>query len=449
MTLNAPHKLSTEHRAHKKTESSRTMADASGPEAEPSDWSFLLKWNNYSGAEDNGDLASWEPEDELLQESGSSTADEDELTEAQTATTGSKIDDDEIVNIINASIAHYTSIWEPNSGVPKEDWIVYEPEKMWEDAESKGKRQQMISRYKAEVDWYTGGLDRLCEEIMEFPGSNSDAVRQQCKNLEMTVYNLELASWLLSIYSLSPESDSDGDIHDTERGGQSQLAPVDQSDQHAAAGIIDLGSPPASSIGDANEVSYVSPVAATAEEHTPTFLPLNLQDIHTANHGDEPEQASLATVRRWLWRDLIETQDRKRVVLKALHELHAADRENIRSRLKVVGKAKCRQEIKAYINMLSRDEPRIHGVLQRDFVKIQIIGRLFFSWWYCDDYSTKAPSRADLGELSDELSNSPLDLDVFYDFLCKIMDTTFSQEALQHPDRPSQAEIIEISDDED
>jgi hypothetical protein len=47
------------------------------------------------------------------------------------------------------------------------------------------------------------------------------------------------------------------------------------------------------------------------------------------------------------------------------------------------------------------------------------------------------------------LSEGSPDPATFCEYLGKIMTTTFSPLALQNPDQPSQAEIIEISDDDD
>ena len=75
---------------------------------------------------------------------------------------------------------------------------------------------------------------------------------------------------------------------------------------------------------------------------------------------------------------------------------------------------------------------------------------LFLSWWLCRDYY-KEPnaSAAELEELKRCIDDGSAEIATFYDYLHTIMRTTFSEQALQHPEQPSQAEIIEISDDDD
>ncbi|KAH9872880.1 hypothetical protein J1614_005274 [Plenodomus biglobosus] len=477
-------------------ESLRTLPETLDSDIENGDWSHLLKWKQSNGDEQDVDMERLdELEDEALRGDGESSEDEpseapddeeDEALRTHQTQARCKLDQDEIVSIINESIEHYTNTWEPNAGIPKEDWIVYEPEKLWKDAENKAQRQTLVRNYEAEVAYYAIGLDMLCNEIMKFPGSNADAVRRQCKNLEMTVNNLELARWLLSIYALSPESDSDDDAHDAEHGDQhyhrnlvSRPTGVAQPDPNAAE-IVDLGSPPASLTSETDgaltpdlayprlaseiaieherdrmetETTAVNPpdtpgarIAMTVEESMP-ILQGSTEFKPPNNHGDEPEQASLATVRRWDWKTLTDAQDRKRVVSKAIYGLHATHREDIRSRIQLVGRNKMRREMKAYIDMLTNEESRIHGVLPRDLLKIATFSRLFISWVYCDDYFLKEPSRQK--SLSRDIGDGSSDFEVFFDFLSTIMKTTFGEEALQHPERPSQAEIIEISDDDD
>jgi hypothetical protein len=164
--------------------------------------------------------------------------------------------------------------------------------------------------------------------------------------------------------------------------------------------------------------------------------------------GDEPEKASIAFARRWKWSELVDTRDRKRIVTKALHEMKSEDREIIRDRLRTVGKADMIREIPACIRMLAKNETKMPGVLLRDMPKIITFSRLFLCWWLCDNYFRLEPSRWCLEELEQCLQEGSPDPSTFCDYLNAIMTTTFSREALRNPEQPSQAEIIEISDDD-
>ncbi|OAK94877.1 hypothetical protein IQ06DRAFT_298344 [Phaeosphaeriaceae sp. SRC1lsM3a] len=168
-----------------------------------------------------------------------------------------------------------------------------------------------------------------------------------------------------------------------------------------------------------------------------------------ARYGDEPEQASIVSARRWKWEDLRNTEDRKRIATKAVLEMKSIDRETIRQRLETVSKVDIIREVPACVEMLAKNEIRMHGVLPRDLPKIVIFTRLFLCWWLCDNYFRAEPSNWDLDELQKCLQEKSPDPSAFYDYLHKIMSTTFSTEALRHPERPSQVEIIEISDDEE
>lgn len=449
-----------------------------------SQWDHLLRWQLLDGDEevDIMDLDDSESEEqydaiegalEEIDEAADGTEENEVLPEQGPGR--SRMTQDAVVNIINECIEHYIQSWVPNKryeGMSRDEEISYDPERMWEDAENLGQRQQLIAKHEADLAYYSQRLDILCDEILKFPGSSAATVRRQCKNLELTVDSMELAEWLLSIYKLGPVSDSDEDDIMVEPSLPGQTRPtVDPS------GLIDLGAPMSPAFDNDNndqatielhddlvtirEQECSQPDEARAdlnnvlnsiEESFPSFSEpqsSNLASNSIFNHGDEPEIASITTIRRWRWMDLTGTQDRKRVVSKAILELRSEDREMIRSRLNLVGKVSMQGEMLACIDMMTRGDARMNGVLPRDQQKITVFTNLFVSWWLCDDYVTKTPKKAELEELAHCLQQSSPDPDKFYDYLFMVMSTTFSIEALKNPDRPSQAEVIEISDDDD
>jgi hypothetical protein len=293
---------------------------------------------------------------------------------------------------------------------------------------------------------------------------------------------MELAAWLRDIYRLKPVDHSDEHVLDD----QDVAATYDQSrlQQHTsvpqvkpANDIIDLGSPSGSSNiddGDASPVDVdlaADPVEGQFDIQTRSSTPDSVIEdsvepvvyahpgllepdgglpTHTpVNHGDEPENASIATVRRWRWEDLVVHLDRKRIVSKTIQEMKFNDREVIRSRIRLVGKTNLIKEIRACVAMLCRGESKLQGVLIRDMPKIITFTKLFLSWWFCSSYSRgPEPSNTDLKELIQCMDTGVAETSTFYDYVCTIMRTTFSEQALRHPDQPSQAEIIEISDDD-
>lgn len=166
-------------------------------------------------------------------------------------------------------------------------------------------------------------------------------------------------------------------------------------------------------------------------------------------HGNMPQEASIMTSDRWSWDHLQSAQDRKRIVTKVVRDMPAADRDIVRQRLATVEKADILREIPVCVQMLANSETRMHGVLPRDLAKIKVFARLFLSWWLCDNYFRAEPSEWDLNELQKCLEEQSPDPSAFYDYVLKIMNTTFSAEALEHPTRPSQAEVIDLISDDD
>ncbi|RMZ70909.1 chromatin-remodeling complex atpase chain isw-1 [Pyrenophora seminiperda CCB06] len=267
---------------------------------------------------------------------------------------------------------------------------------------------------------------------------------------------MELAGWMKDIYQLPPVANSD----EKDEPQPHDYPPVHPSQPGAFVEIIDLGSPSVSSgdevvmPGDAADIrrrsstpdsiitESVEPIIATHPELISAAIPVN--------HTDESQLASISTIRRCLLADLIEYSDRKRVVSKAISKLRADDRELIRNRVQLIGKMASTREITACVDMLWSGESKLRGVLPRDMPKILVFVNLFLSWWFCRDY-LKGPkaSKADLADLKLSIEDGSAKMDVFYDYVHTVMGTTFSEKALQHPERPSQAEIIEISDDDD
>lgn len=438
-------------------------------------WDHLLRWQELDGDQevDMADLDDSEIEDQ--NELGDSLEEEvildHETVQEDPPHVSSKLSHDEIVNIINERIEYYTHLWEPNKGVLKGEEISYNPEQMWEEAEAAGLRQRYMVTYEAELAYYRQRLDELCDHIIKFPGSNADQVRRQCINLELTVDSMELAEWLSSIYRLEPESDSDGggetgpsSTNTTILERKPQLSLLNYRPEGAIE-VIDLDSSPPTSANEDEPISHeFQPTSPSRPRPPNSIITDTIEPNHDQSHtsipglqlepmtnlGDEPEHASIATVQRWKWSDLTGTQDRKRIVSKAVLELRGEDREQMRGRLKFVRRATLAREMNSCIDMLSRGDINMLGVLPRDLPKIRIMTSLFFSWWFCDQFSHRIPQMRQLEELAQCSKEDNLLSNMFLDYLSTLMSTTFSKEALQHPLRPSQSEVIDlVSDDEE
>ncbi|KAF2028977.1 hypothetical protein EK21DRAFT_29404, partial [Setomelanomma holmii] len=393
-----------------------------------------------------------------------------------------KLNQDEIVNILNEYIEHYTNTWTPEQEAQRGEKL--DPVAMWEDADAAGTRHQLIEKYKSDRAYYQQRLDNLCDQVLQTLGSNAEKVCLQCRNLEETISMMEFSDWLVGIYSLAPDKDTEDESPErsTNHAGSTEYTESKRENEHLTrqtqlAQIIDLGSPTESSVSEQDEMlvdssptpgseierqtprspeRFHSTDAVIADTIEPAAKPVpppptarTATSRSLAQLGDEPENASIASARRWRWTDLIDSQDRKRVVIKALLELNSDDLEIIRTRLRTVGKADMIREIPASLQMFSRKETKMHGVLQRDMPKIVTSTKLFLCWWLCDNYFRANPSMWHLEELQNCLEEGSPDPSTFCDFLSTVMRTTFSPDALRNPDQPSQREIIEISDDDE
>ncbi|KAJ4988720.1 hypothetical protein SVAN01_05853 [Stagonosporopsis vannaccii] len=471
------------------------------PPAEPGAWDFLTKWE----ATDNTIISGIE-EDEYCSDvsGGSSDAIEiaeqeseegDDITHEAPAARPSRLGTDKVIQIINDCIKMYTEAWTPGKGEMKhkdetgqaEVPVTYDALALWEDAEAAGQREQLAERYELEAEYYRQRLDKLCEEISKDPGDTISGVQMKCRNLEVTVELLERASWLEGLYKLPPDISSDDESHDkTPYSADKTQGPGAQSAASAEHGIpraqiFDLGTPSDSEVSEDestfpgeipttlaqansyNQIGQIVSVGLLASDAVivstiETAGPAAASNPHPtvrsrAPLSDAPEDASFSAVRRWNWAQLEETQDRKRIVSKAICELESTDLDLIRKRFQVVGRANMVREISACIDMILHGDMRMPGILPQDLPKILIFAKLFLCWWLCGNYFQKDPSVTDLAEMRDCQRNRSLDPITFCDYVGTILSTTFSQAALKRPAQPSaqpsHAEIIVISSDDE
>ncbi|KAG9196164.1 hypothetical protein G6011_01285 [Alternaria panax] len=462
------------------------------------DYSHLLKWQNIADGdrivhssdedelEDENNLRlvdAAEDDTQAIEEQHDDAAEEQHDDAVKETNIRPKLSRDRIIAIINERIEFFTNAWVLNKGVARDREVDYDPETMWNEAEVNGQREGLVHKYEADHKYLRQRLNILCDEILKFPGSNTEQVQRQCSNLEVTVDSMEHAAWLRNIYNLEPVNNTD---EDQVMDNQDTATTRDQSDLRqnipapqvgSANEIIDLGSPSGSSdVADGNASPFDNDVgvaadltnqfdARTRSSTRDSIIVDSVEPVVYAhpglletggslptrmpvNHGDEPENASIASVRRWNWQDLVEHLDRKRAVSKTIQELKSKDREMIRSRIRNIRKTNLSDEIRACIDMLCKGQTKLQGVLPRDMPKILTFTKLFLSWWFCSNYSQgPEASKKDLEELKECMDDGAAETSTFYDYAYTIMGTTFSEQALQHPDQPSQAEIIEISDE--
>ncbi|KAH6622279.1 hypothetical protein C7974DRAFT_219367 [Boeremia exigua] len=456
---------------------------------ESGSWNYLAKWittdesiigdieeEHYSDVSDESAEAAQDAD--LESEEGDDVSPEGPMIKP------SKLGTDKVTEIINDCIDMYTKAWRPGKDETKykdekgqaEVPVVYDALALWEEAEAAGQREEFAEKHKLEADYYRHRLNQLCEEISKDPGSTITGVKTKCRNLEVTVDLLERATWLEEIYRLPPDATSDGES----QGEPSVLNNKAQSPTARPtppSQIIDLGSPSDTSEPEDDEVpltgvsatpvQYIdgndpdqkvqigastsdsiiidtieSPLRGSVATSTPT--------VHSRALLDEaPEHASVSTVNRWSWDQLEETQDRKRAVSKAINELSSTERRTIKQRLQSVGRANMVREILTCIDMFLRGDNKIPGVLPQDLSKIVTFTKLFLCWWSCSNCFKRDLSKLELAELAECLRQHAPDPATFHDYVSTVLSTTFSHAALSRSTQPSQAEIIEISDDDE
>ncbi|KAF9695011.1 hypothetical protein EKO04_007050 [Ascochyta lentis] len=460
-------------------------------------WHYLSKWQAADGSivelddleeeEHYSNVSDTSPEG--VEEPGYESGKSEDLPAGGYTLGPSNLDKDRVTEIINECIEVYTNAWKPGKGETKhkdergvgEAPVVYDIATMRKEAEAAGQREKLVRTYLAEAEYYRYRIDKICDEILEDPGDTVASVKMKCRNLEVTVELLEQANWLASVYE-TPSDSNNGDDSQTEDSVVSNnphlpaAQPLERSQQQISpVEFIDLGTPSDSSDFESDHEPLKDGSTTPArnkdkrEPSTQTRVlapePMIADTIETPNLvaaaatltarssrtplGDAPEHASIATVSRWTWPQLIETQDRKRIVSKAIHDLSPHKKEMIRQRLQNVGRTNMIREIPACVDMLLRGDARMPGILPQDLPKIVTFTKLFLCWWLCGDYFSEEPSKQGLEELARCLRQNSPDPATFCDYVDTILNTTFSHAALSNPMQPSQAEIIEISDDDE
>lgn len=150
-----------------------------------------------------------------------------------------------------------------------------------------------------------------------------------------------------------------------------------------------------------DRLSTSDPVIVTIETPGPPVITSTLNTVRSrVPLGDAPEHSSIATVSRWSWSQLIDTQDRKRIVSKAIHDLSSEEREIMRQRLQKVGRANMSREIPVCVSMLSHGDKRLPGILPQDLPKIVTFTKVFLCGRLCGNYMVEDPSEDRLEELA-------------------------------------------------
>jgi hypothetical protein len=461
----------------------------------------IIEWDKedwgYAGDEEDEDDEGASPTRDVMEDAQSATegSDYDELDATETAmrqatqqplVRAGKVPMEDVIKIINDSMEAFANEWSPSKDpdlAPENNEL--DPIRLWEDAEALGRRDGLVENYKFEVQNYENKLDTLAAEICKIPQNSEKQVRQHCRNLEVHVHNLEAAKWYLSIYEMPPvdsEHSSAGEQHDVEvidlgsssessesgddKGiivGTEEQAIIETRPETNNRAVAGKATDAAGTVPTPYQESDVEMVLDCIPSVAPDLIlprrleltriksPASESGILSSTEPDRtrrsrPEIASILTVSGWAMRDLV--GDEKKVVMKVMLEMSRQDREMIHKRIRAIKKSNLLKEISTCIDMLSRKEQKMPGVLPSDLPKIKAITRFFLCWYFKDDYMQRMPTDDQLHDLATEPDRCD-DFEMFYTFVHWILHNTFSEEAFRNAHAPSEAELIVISDDEE
>lgn len=154
-------------------------APGTGPSTEEApidtqDWNHLLRWEQEQTTDDIVDFAAEEDLEDVDSEDEDPHDGQDEEDEdLEEVPSRSKLSQEEVVDVINERIEFYTTSWRPNKGVDRGQEVDYDTVRMWEDAEVSGQREALVQKYESEHAYYRQRLDRICDEIVKYPGRNA------------------------------------------------------------------------------------------------------------------------------------------------------------------------------------------------------------------------------------------------------------------------------------
>ncbi|KAK5256092.1 hypothetical protein LTR16_004032, partial [Cryomyces antarcticus] len=151
----------------------------------------------------------------------------------------------------------------------------------------------------------------------------------------------------------------------------------------------------------------------------------------------DPEKATDAEISGWDWDELEERNDRKRIVIKILHNLEENKYDSMRKRISKVLKGDFVDETKRAVGAIKRKEDWMAGSEARDFRVIKRFARLYICWTYNAHqyWNGPIPEEIALGTCQKK------DTDSFYWFVHLVMT---QQQIRESPQRRS---VQEISDD--
>ncbi|OCL05733.1 hypothetical protein AOQ84DRAFT_298354 [Glonium stellatum] len=166
------------------------------------------------------------------------------------------------------------------------------------------------------------------------------------------------------------------------------------------------------SVIDLTFSSDASPTTDTPVRSYPTEIPAS-QKFNGA-----PENSSPAEIKNWNWGELIQRDDRKRLIIKLLSTIDSTDRNMMKHRIQEVKERFFVDELKRGLGALCSGRLRIEGVQQDTFEKIIKFSRLYICWHSCSPkWWNNNFDKQGLQEMVQDINNNRKKLEDFYRFL--------------------------------
>ncbi|KAF2273839.1 uncharacterized protein EI97DRAFT_469319 [Westerdykella ornata] len=177
------------------------------------DWDYLAqRWNDdndeeiisIGGTEEEEDLDDSEMvEDESTTELAVETPSNERNGQM---TKGSKLDPEEVLDVIHSYIDEYTENWTPGRHADEVLDQAWDAHELWHELhdQDEAEQQRVIQKTKEQIEYYELRVNVIIEEILQSSLSwpNRAAVWKQCASLDHMIDFLEQEKWELDVYQM-------------------------------------------------------------------------------------------------------------------------------------------------------------------------------------------------------------------------------------------------------
>ncbi|ORY17658.1 P-loop containing nucleoside triphosphate hydrolase protein [Clohesyomyces aquaticus] len=427
--------------------------------------------------------------------SGSVTASRDVSSDAEAEVY--RMTKDQVNAVMDERIAYYRADWSLRK-LPEEQRLAFN---RWNNPGSPDDRFFFARLTRREIQKFRTRIRTIRRDIQQLVWSDEEALRQLCASFENTVYEMEKERFNLDLYlrdspppkvhiprmpkrsrdQVLPRSSTieeegeeitsdDDSSYTSDTGGETDLGDFIISDgEYSDHEAPDNGASgkEIEDVTDGGGMQVDSPTASTSQlpirvenfidlessdtqsdcvsPPTPAPAPLHslpVSSFRTAN----PAQASADEIASWPWDEIVDDDHaNQRILLKLLFDMGSTGRSMLSTRISQISRSTLIREIRRCVEMFSRQEDKMEGVLRDDLIKIITMTKLFLSFYLIDDFSEKAVTEVDLAEINGV--DLDFDLRSFFEFTEKYLRSIFARQVAATPTKLSQ--VITISSDDD